>query len=56
MQEGDLATYERMEVLGFDRVVVEKIQEGVYSIDIRPLGSYENFIQNCMGVELDRLK
>ncbi|CCF81693.1 phospholipase D-like domain-containing protein [Helicobacter bizzozeronii] len=51
LQEGELATYERMEVLGFDCVMVEKIQEGVYSIDIRPLGSYEKFIQDCMGVE-----
>ncbi|GMB92782.1 hypothetical protein NHP200010_04930 [Helicobacter bizzozeronii] len=50
MQEGDLATYERMEVLSFD-CVIEKIQEGVYSIDIRPLDSYEKFIQDCMGVE-----
>ncbi len=51
LQEAELATYEKMAVLGFDCVVIEKIQEGVYSIDIRPLGSYERFIQDCMGVE-----
>ncbi|WP_324732328.1 phospholipase D-like domain-containing protein [Helicobacter felis] len=51
LQEAELATYEKMAVLGFDCVVIEKIQEGVYSIDIRPLGSYEKFIQDCMGVE-----
>ncbi len=52
LQEGELTAYEKMQILGLDCVVIEKIQEGVYSIDIRPLGSYERFIQDCMGVEL----
>ncbi|WP_158653363.1 phospholipase D-like domain-containing protein [Helicobacter felis] len=51
LQEGELTAYEKMQILGLDCVVIEKIQEGVYSIDIRPLGSYEKFIQDCMGVE-----
>lgn len=41
--EGELATYERLEILGFDSVIVYK-QESLYSIDIMPLGSYEKFI------------
>lgn len=43
LDEGELATYERLEILGFDSVIVYK-QESLYSIDIMPLGSYEKFI------------
>ncbi|WP_104690586.1 phospholipase D-like domain-containing protein, partial [Helicobacter heilmannii] len=47
LKEGELATYEKMQNLGFDCVVIEKIQEGEYAIDIRAVGSYERFLQDC---------
>ena len=43
LNEGELATYERLEILGFDSVIVYK-HNNLYSIDIMPLGSYEKFI------------
>ena len=43
LNEGELATYERLEILGFDSVIVYKY-DNLYSIDIMPLGSYEKFI------------
>ena len=43
LDEGELATYERLEILGFDSVIVYK-HDNLYSIDIMPLGSYEKFI------------
>lgn len=48
LQEGKLATYEKMQNLGFDCVIIEKKQNLEYSIDIMPLGSYEKFIENLL--------
>lgn len=45
LKEGQLATLERLENLGFDSVIVEKESEGIYRIDIMPLRSYEDFMQ-----------
>lgn len=45
LKEGEIATLEKLENLGFDSVIVEKESEGVYRIDIMPLRSYEDFIQ-----------
>lgn len=45
LKEGEIATLEKLENLGFDSVIVEKEREGIYRIDIMPLRSYENFIQ-----------
>lgn len=44
LKEGEIATLEKLENLGFDSVIVEKESEGVYRIDIMPLDSYQNFI------------
>ena len=44
LKEGELATLEKLENLGFDSVMVEKQSANAYRIDIMPLNSYENFI------------
>ncbi|TQR47424.1 restriction endonuclease, partial [Campylobacter troglodytis] len=44
LKEGELATLERLENLGFDSVIIEKISQNEFSIDIMPLNSYEKFI------------
>ena len=50
LKQGELATLEKLENLGFDSVVVEKQEslqgEKVYRIDIMPLDSYQKFIES----------
>lgn len=45
LKEGELATYNKLQILGFDSVIINKINDFVYSIDIMPLDSYEKFIK-----------
>lgn len=45
-KEGELAKYEKMRELGFDCVIIEKHSPLNFSIDIRPLESYEKFIND----------
>ena len=49
LKQGELATLETLENLGFDSVIVEKQNrlrgEKIYSIDIMPLDSYQRFIK-----------
>lgn len=44
LKEGELATLEKLENLGFDSVIIEKMSENEFSIDIMPLNSYEKFV------------
>ena len=44
LKEGELATYARLNLLGFDSVIVTKDSEGKYSIDKVAIDSYEQFI------------
>ena len=44
LKEGELATLDKLENLGFDSVIIEKISENEFSIDIMPLNSYEKFL------------
>lgn len=46
LEVGELATFERLENLGFDSVIIEKIDKNTYSIDIMPLNSYEKFLNS----------
>lgn len=48
LKEKKLATYERMQDLGFDCVIISKIDSHTFSIDIMPLDSYEKFIDNAI--------
>ncbi|MDO4425218.1 MAG: NgoFVII family restriction endonuclease [Planctomycetia bacterium] len=44
LQEGELLTYEMLERLGIDSVVIEKISEERYRINFAKIGSYEKFM------------
>lgn len=43
LKENELATYETMQNLGVDSVIIDKENDLEYSIDIMPLNAYENF-------------
>lgn len=43
LKEGELATIERLDMLGFDSVIITKNNELDYSIDVCKTDSYENF-------------
>lgn len=43
LKEGELLTYEKLEKLGLDSVLVEKIDKNTYSIDFKKIGTYEKF-------------
>lgn len=45
LKEGELATYEKMNKLGFDSVIIIKDSTGIYKIDKAKLNSYDNFIK-----------
>ncbi len=44
LQEGELATIEKMNELGFDSVIIQKDDTGNYKIDKVKSDSYEKFI------------
>lgn len=44
LQPGQLLTYEQLEVIGIDSVIVYKHSENHYSIDFREMGSYDQFV------------
>ena len=46
LKEFELATIERLEILGIDSVIITKEKDGEYSIDIQSWGSYERFIED----------
>jgi hypothetical protein len=43
LNERELLTYEQLEGLGIDSVIVYKHNDGTYSIDFRGLGTYDDF-------------
>lgn len=43
LKEGELATIEKLDELGFDSVVLTKSKEGIFKIDIMKSSSYESF-------------
>ncbi len=50
LKEGDLLTYEKLQTIGLDAVVVYKIDNDHYDIDFTRIGSYEKFeIENGEG-------
>lgn len=44
LQEGELLTYEMLEVLGIDSVIVYKHSVKYYSVDFQEVGSYDQFL------------
>ncbi len=45
LKEKQLLTYEKLQEIGLDSVIVERLDSKTYSIDFRPSGTYEKFIQ-----------
>lgn len=43
LKERELLTYERLQLIGLDSVVLYKKNDGNYEIDFAPIGSYEEF-------------
>ena len=46
LEEGELLTYEKLQVLGIDSVRIDKIDELEFEINFSALGSYETFLNN----------
>lgn len=44
VKEGDLLTIEKMNELGFDSLIIEKLDDNNYKIDVLPTNSFEVFI------------
>jgi hypothetical protein len=44
VKEGDLLTIEKMNELGFDSLIIEKLDDNNYKIDVLPTNSFEIFI------------
>ena len=45
LKEKELLTYEKLQVIGIDSVEVYKISDKVYKIDFRPMGTYDEFVE-----------
>ena len=46
LKEGELATIEKLNELGFDSVIITKIDELNYKIDIAKTNTFETFIKS----------
>ena len=46
LKEKEILTYEKLQKIGLDSVIIERIDEKTYSIDFRPSGTYEKFIED----------
>lgn len=44
MNERELLTYKKLEIIGIDSVKIEKINNENYKIYFSKIGSYENFL------------
>ncbi len=44
LKEGELATIEKLDKLGFDSVIITKIDNENFKIDVMKTDSYSNFI------------
>ena len=45
LREGEILTYERLQILGIDSVIIYKNSDSEYEIDFAKIGDYEKFIQ-----------
>lgn len=45
LSEGELLTYEKLQILGIDSVEVCKLNDFKYKIDFRPIGTYDEFLE-----------
>lgn len=47
LQEKELLTYEHLEALGIDSVIITKVDDDNYLIDKAVIGSYEEYLDDC---------
>lgn len=47
LQEKELLTYDHLEALGVDSVIITKVDDGYYLIDKAVIGSYEEYLDDC---------
>lgn len=45
IREGEILTYEILQIMGIDSVEVYKINDKEYKIDFRPIGTYDEFVE-----------
>jgi len=50
LNEGELLTYEKLQVLGIDSVRIDKINDENYEINFAKSGSYDKFIQESFAI------
>jgi hypothetical protein len=53
LREGELVTYEKLQTIGLDSVVVYKIDNDHYDIDFTRIGTYEKFLDENSSVVVD---
>jgi hypothetical protein len=53
LQDGELLTYDKLETLGLDSVVIYKLSEEKYKIDFAKIGSFDSFIENSANLSED---
>ena len=45
LKEGQLLTYKKLQEIGLDSVIIERIDSRTYAIDFRSSGTYEQFME-----------
>lgn len=50
LNEGEILTYEKLQIVGIDAVRIDKISIEKYEINFAACGSYEKFIEDCKNV------
>lgn len=45
LREGELVTYEKLQILGVDSIRIDKINDSTYEINFASSGSYDNFME-----------
>jgi len=45
LKEGELLTYDKLQIIGIDSVRIDKIDDLEYEINFAQIGSYEKFIE-----------
>lgn len=51
LNEGELLTYDKLQVLGIDSVRIDKLNDENYEINFAKNGSYDIFISQSSGLE-----
>jgi hypothetical protein len=46
LKEKELLTYKKLQMIGLDSVIIQRLDTKTYSIDFRPSGTYEKFIED----------